>query len=523
MLYSNKINRLAYLVLALVLTACPDKSDPVLSKAQLDVAPAEIDFGETDTERSFTIKNTGQQNLTWTITEGLDWVVNFQTTTAKITGVGETQITVKIDRSKLPKAGVNEGNIQVTAKADDGGQLEGGGKDVTVKATKAARLQLSMPVNFITDRTSKTAKARANLDNLGSATVSQHGHVWNTSGNPNIDGSDGRTTLGELARTQSFESPLTDLQANTTYYVRAYATNEVGTSYSAQVDFKTKDPGANNPPSAPSLISPANAATNIALNTNLTWQASTDADGDAIAYDVFLGTTNPPTTKVSTQNSTSYTPSGQANATKYYWKIVAKDGNAETSSDLRNYTTVAASSVTTGTMTYNGKTYKTIKIGSQWWLAENLNYNSPTNGNSYCYNTQNSNCDTYGTLYTWDAAVSIASKIPGWHLPTDEEWKTLEMALGMSQSEADDWGWRGTNEGTKLKKDGSSGMDLRLAGSRDSSGYFYNLGDSGYFWSASPDGSSSAWRRHVYSGNSNVYRSNTSYRSNAFSVRLVKD
>ena len=173
----------------------------------------------------------------------------------------------------------------------------------------------------------------------------------------------------------------------------------------------------------------------------------------------------------------------------------------------------------TNTVTIAGQTYKTVRIGDQTWLAENLNLYVP---NSYCYDNKSYNCSKYGRFYTWEAAKAAASLVLGWHLPTDEEWKTLELFLGMSQSEADDWGWRGTNEGTKLKKDGSSGMDLRLAGYRNSSGYFNDLGYYGYFWSASPNGSSYAWYRYVYHGSSNVYRDNST-RSYAFSVRLVKD
>ena len=177
------------------------------------------------------------------------------------------------------------------------------------------------------------------------------------------------------------------------------------------------------------------------------------------------------------------------------------------------------SSSSPNTVTIDGQTYKTVTIGSQTWLAENLNLDV---SDSYCYDDKSSNCDTYGRLYEWEAAKAAAAKVPGWHLPTDAEWKTLEMALGMSQSEADDWGWRGSPVGTKLKQGGSSGMDLLLAGYRSSSAHFYDLGSHGHFWSASPLGSSHAWHRYVYSGNSNVSRHNY-YRSYAFSVRLVKD
>ena len=231
--------KVSIISLLVVLTGCPKSSDPVLSKAQLAVQPTEIDFGENDTQKAFTIKNTGQQNLSWTISEDVDWVVDFQSTSGKINGGGENQITVKIDRSKL-KNEDNTGKIQVTATADDGGQLEGGAKDVTVKATKVSPPQVSMARNDITEIGATTAKASGLIDGIGSANITQHGHVWSTARQPAItDGDDSKSSLGEKTTTSPFQTTLTNLKANTTYYIRAYATNKQGTSYSSEVQFTT--------------------------------------------------------------------------------------------------------------------------------------------------------------------------------------------------------------------------------------------------------------------------------------------
>ena len=73
----------------------------------------------------------------------------------------------------------------------------------------------------------------------------------------------------------------------------------------------------------------------------------------------------------------------------------------------------------------DGQAYMTMKIGNQVWMAENLNYEM---ADSYCYDDRTSNCSKYGRLYTWDAAMKACPL--GWHLPTQNEWKTLFAMAG---------------------------------------------------------------------------------------------
>ena len=201
-------------------------------------------------------------------------------------------------------------------------------------------------------------------------------------------------------------------------------------------------------------------------------------------------------------------------------------------------------------VSYQGYDYATVLIGEQCWFAENLRSESYENGDAIpsnlstsewantssgavaVYNEDVANLETYGRLYNWYAVDDARGLCPsGWHVPTDGEWMTMEMALGMSESEANDTGWRGTDQGTQMKADygwngggngtNSSGFSGLPGGYRFNSGYFTSAGDFGSWWSSSPNGSN-AWSRYLYY----YYASVARYDDNpllGFSVRCVRD
>jgi uncharacterized protein (TIGR02145 family) len=174
------------------------------------------------------------------------------------------------------------------------------------------------------------------------------------------------------------------------------------------------------------------------------------------------------------------------------------------------------------------KTYKTVKIGNQWWMAENLAYN--VGDGCWAYDNDETNVATYGRLYNVEAAEKACPS--GWHLPTDTEWMQLEMVIGMSESEAGDIDDRGTNEGTKLKAtsgwnntgNGTDdyGFSALPGGARYTTGDFHSIGDLGTWWSANETSNSGAWSRTLYSIDTKVYR-NFYYVNLGFSVRCVRD
>ena len=288
---------------------------------------------------------------------------------------------------------------------------------------------------------------------------------------------------------------------------------------------KENDP----PPELPSNPVPSDESTGISISTLLEWEC-TDPENDPLTFDIYFGTNNPPSIAETNHNGFTYDPGTLAQSTQYYWKVVAKDDQGNQTDGV--IWTFATTGGGTGTFTdpRDGQTYNTIEIGSQTWFAENLNYQS---SNSWCYGDNGSNCDIYGRLYTWEAALNACPS--GWHLPSDDEWKTMEMALGMSQSQADETGWRGTDEGGKMKETGtthwtspntgatnSSGFTALPGGYRRSSGSFYSLGGSGHWWSSSEGSGASAWLRSLGYGYGQVGRGGY-YKAYGRSVRCLKN
>jgi formylglycine-generating enzyme required for sulfatase activity len=143
----------------------------------------------------------------------------------------------------------------------------------------------------------------------------------------------------QIAAGQSAASlACTGLASSTTYYWKVNAKNIWHGSTTGPVwSFTTR---TNIPPAVPSNPSPANAATRISTYSTLTWSCS-DPEWDAITYDVFLGTSNPPTTQVATgQSAASFSCTDLANSTTYYWQVNAKDSkNASTTGSIWSFTT----------------------------------------------------------------------------------------------------------------------------------------------------------------------------------------
>jgi uncharacterized protein (TIGR02145 family) len=165
---------------------------------------------------------------------------------------------------------------------------------------------------------------------------------------------------------------------------------------------------------------------------------------------------------------------------------------------------------------YEGKSYNSVQIGTQFWLRENLNVGTRINGGQdqtnnsiiekYCYDNYEANCNTYGGLYQWNELMQYVTTEgvkgicpSGWHIPTDAEWTTLtdflggESIAGGQMKEAGTAHWASPNTGAT----NSTGFTALPSGSRDDNGGFYDLVYEERFWSSTEYSSTGAWVRYV--------------------------
>ena len=200
---------------------------------------------------------------------------------------------------------------------------------------------------------------------------------------------------------------------------------------------------------------------------------------------------------------------------------------------------------TYGTMTdQQGNVYKTIVIGTQEWMAENLKVSHYRNGNpiplitnssiwaqlntgATCWYNNDSvtyNCP-YGKLYNWYAVADQRNVCPtGWHVPSDAEWTTLTTFLGGELVAGGKMKSTGTQYWTSPNSDADnfSGFSGLPGGLRYFAGALDDIGYNGYWWSSSQFNGNSAWYRGLYYGLSTVGRTNFNKLS-GFSVRCLKD
>jgi len=270
-----------------------------------------------------------------------------------------------------------------------------------------------------------------------------------------------------------------------------------------------------NKPGFPSNPNPSDGANVIWSGPSLgvQWTCS-DPSMDVLHYDILLGTTNPPLQQVSqNQTSTNIVLKELEPNTTYFWKIIAKDDyNNITEGPVWRFTI----NLETGSVTdVAGNKYKTVKIGNQWWMAENLKVTCYRNGDvipnisdnaqwanlktgAYCnYGNSPVTADTYGRLYNWYAIKDYRGLAPvGWHVPTDKEWQMLVDYLGGSSvsgvklRESGTTHWNSSKNGEGSNESGFTALPggFRIA----TKGLYDGIGITALFWTSTESNSMEA-------------------------------
>jgi len=368
--------------------------------------------------------------------------------------------------------------------------------------------------------TQTTAQCGGSISSDGGANITARGVCWSNLINPTI--SDHYSN--DSSRASHFTSYLTGLTPDTLYYVRAYATNSVGTAYGNQQSFTTLQ-------NATIPVLTTDGVTVITQTTaNSGGNVTSDGGNPVTARGVCWSTSPDPTTTDSyttdgsgTGPFTSYL-TGLTPNTPYYVRAYATNSVGTSYGNEQSFTTLDLSCPGIPTVTYGGQIYNTVQIGTQCWLKENLNIGTRIDGSmqqtnnstieKYCYDDLVSNCDVYGGQYQWDEMMQYATTPgvqgicpPGWHGPTDAEWTTLttflagEAIAGGKMKEAGTAHWSSPNTGAT----NSSGFTALPGGSRTYNGNFGNdLTYFAYFWSSSQYSAPYAWFRRLVYDDENV-------------------
>jgi uncharacterized protein (TIGR02145 family) len=414
----------------------------------------------------------------------------------------------------------------------------------------------------VTNIAATLASSGGNITSDGGATVTERGVCWSTITGPTTALST-KTTDGP--GTGTFTSSITALTARTVYYVKAYATNSVGTNYGNEIIFTTSAPPST-VPGAPTI----GMATAGTAKSTITFTAPASNGGSSITgYKV----TSSPGGFTSSGSRSPIIVSGLTNGTAYTFTVIAKNANGNSLPSSASNSVIPTAPVTD----IDGNVYNTVTIGTQTWMAENLKttkYNDKTaipnvtdstawinlTTPSYCWynNDETTYKGTYGALYNWyvvDSASNGGKNVcpKGWHVPTDDEWTILTDYLTnngygyggsgdeIAKSMASQWFW---NMGTEIA--GSVGYDQAsnnssgftalpggfrysgFAGGPDGLRYsgiglsYENIGYYGTWWSSSGFLPTFGWWREEGYNWSQVESSASDYQS-GYSIRCLKD
>jgi uncharacterized protein (TIGR02145 family) len=368
----------------------------------------------------------------------------------------------------------------------------------------------------------------------GGSSVTSRGVVWSTSQNPTVSLP---TKTNDGIGLGSFNSNISGLSPNTTYYIRAYASNSAGAGYGNEVSFKTQIGAI--PPTVITSIATDISYLTFTTGGNVTF----DGGSNVIARGIVWSQTEVPTVSLATKTVNgsgigafiSYMFDLKPN-TVYYVRAYGTNGAGTGYGKLDTVRTRTWVNCPSTVKDIDNNVYNVVTIGYQCWTKENLKVSRYSNGdvipviiNERIWESQTSGMrcwyandsisfeEPYGNLYNWYAVSDKKGLCPsGWHVPTDVEWSTLTDYLG------------GENlAGRKLLSSGTNETSFSAlpGGQRYSRGYFTNIGNMAFYFSSTESGYH-AWFRLLYPGSvirTDQTDSNVSFKSFGGSVRCLRD
>lgn len=405
----------------------------------------------------------------------------------------------------------------------------------------------TVTTSAVSNITATSATCGGNVTSTGGAAVYSRGICWSTSQNPTI--ADNHITDG--SGIGNFIISLTNLSPGTTYYVRAFATNSVGTAYGEQMYFITFPNVTTSTISNITNISAICGGTIISNSTITTRGVCWSTSQNPTINDDH--TTDGNGTGDYVSNITNLTP-----CTIYYIRAYATDITGTSYGEERSFTTLDFICGNAQVIDINNNTYNTVHIGNQCWMKENLrtthyangtgiplgNDTSTTTAYRYYPDNDSANVSNYGYLYNWSAVMHNASSSSnnpsgvqgicpnGWHVPSNAEWTQLENYVGsqtqyqcgsnstyIAKALAANTGWYSGDTatcaiGNNLNTNNSTGFSALPAGAYW--GSHYTFISNAFFWSATGEAASYPHNAH--------YRllSNESPRMESFGVYPFK-
>lgn len=290
------------------------------------------------------------------------------------------------------------------------------------------------------------ASTGGNITSNGGADITARGVVWSTTQNPTISLT---TKTNDGVGVGTYTSNIASLTPNTTYYVRAYATNSVGTSYGNEINFTTA--------SIQLPVLTTTAISNIGQTTSTSGGTiSSDGGGAITARGVVWSTSQNPTVALSTKTTDgsgtgTFTSNitGLSPNTQYYVRAYATNSAGTAYGNEVNFTTNGCNNNGNIITDIDGNTYNTVIIGTQRWMKENLKTTKFQNGDVIpnitdntlwnssntpawsSYNNQAINDSPYGKYYNGFVVLDSRNPCPcGYRIPTVNDFNTLLNFLG---------------------------------------------------------------------------------------------